>query len=262
MQPVKPFSELLVRLWRCISNRRQKQFGLLLILMVLTSFAEILSIGAVLPFLGMLTSPGLVFEHPAIQPFVSALGLTSHEQLSLPLTVLFSVAAVTAGVMRLLLLWSSGRLSFASGAELSLSLYRRTLYQPYAIHITRNSSEVIDGILTKVWGLIYGVILPILSLVSAGIMLIAILIALLYVSPLVALAAFGGFGLIYASVIKLTRNRLMVNSQVISIASPQLVKSLQEGLGGIRDVLIDGSQATYCEIYQSADRPADWYISQ
>jgi ATP-binding cassette subfamily B protein len=30
---------------------------------------------------------------------------------------------------------------------------------------------------------------------------------------------------------------------------------LQEGLGGIRDVLIDGSQATYCEAYRAADHP-------
>jgi hypothetical protein len=30
---------------------------------------------------------------------------------------------------------------------------------------------------------------------------------------------------------------------------------LQEGLGGIRDVLLDGSQAAYCQIYRSADLP-------
>lgn len=33
------------------------------------------------------------------------------------------------------------------------------------------------------------------------------------------------------------------------------MKALQEGLGGIRDVLIDGTQAVYCEIYRSADLP-------
>ena len=37
--------------------------------------------------------------------------------------------------------------------------------------------------------------------------------------------------------------------------STQMIKSLQEGLGGIRDVLIDGSQEFYCKLYQSADLP-------
>jgi ATP-binding cassette subfamily B protein len=34
-----------------------------------------------------------------------------------------------------------------------------------------------------------------------------------------------------------------------------MVKSLQEGLGGIRDVLIDGTQQFYCQIYRNADLP-------
>jgi ATP-binding cassette, subfamily B, bacterial PglK len=34
-----------------------------------------------------------------------------------------------------------------------------------------------------------------------------------------------------------------------------VVKALQEGLGGIRDVLLDGTQPAYCHIYQRADAP-------
>ena len=57
-----PITQLLKRLWHHISPRRRGQFGLLMVLMLLASFAEILSIGAVLPFLGVLTVPERVFE--------------------------------------------------------------------------------------------------------------------------------------------------------------------------------------------------------
>jgi ATP-binding cassette subfamily B protein len=160
-----------------------------------------------------------------------------------------------AGVMRLLLLWASTRLSFAIGADLGISIYRRTLYQPYAVHVARNSSEVISGISGKANGVIYSIILPVLTLISAGIMLSAILMALLSVEPLIALVAFGGFGLIYMVIIRLTRKQLLTDSQCMARESVQVIKSLQEGLGGIRDVLIDGSQATYCQIYRNADLP-------
>ena len=86
-------------------------------------------------------------------------------------------------------------------------------------------------------------------------MLIAILVALLKVDPIIAFASFGGFGLIYASIIGLTRKQLLADSQSVAYESTQVIKSLQEGLGGIRDVLIDGSQATYCQIYRNADLP-------
>ena len=253
MHPTQPIISLLRRLWHHIGPRRQKQFGLLLVLMLLASFAEILSIGAVLPFLGVLTAPERVFAHVAAQPIIKALGLTAPEQLLLPLTIIFGAAALGAGVMRLLLLWASTRLSFATGADLGISIYRRTLYQPYAVHCARNSSEVISGIAGKANSVIYSIILPVLTLISASVMLITILIALLSVEPVIALVAFGGFGLIYAFIIRLTRKKLLTDSQCMARESVQVIKSLQEGLGGIRDVLIDGSQATYCQVYRNAD---------
>ena len=255
MHSTPNITTLLLRLWLHISPRRRAQFALLLVLMVSASFAEILSIGAVLPFIAVLTSPERIFRLPAAQPFIQAAGITSATQLLLPLTITFGVAALLSGAMRLLLLWVSTRLSFATGADLSISIYRRTLYQPYAVHVARNSSEVINGISTKANSVIYSIIVPLLTLISSSMMLLAILLALLTVDPVIALAAFGGFGLIYAGIIKLTQKQQLLNSQCIARESTQVIKSLQEGLGGIRDVLIDGSQAAYCQIYRNADHP-------
>jgi ATP-binding cassette subfamily B protein len=253
--PSQQLTTLLYRLWCHINPRRRVQFGLLLLLMLLASFAEILSIGAVLPFLGVLTAPERVFEHPAAQPLIKALSLASPEHLVLPITIAFAVAALLTGVARLLLLWMNTRLSFAVGAELSISIYRRTLYQPYSLHCSRNSSEVIDGISVKVNMVIRNIILPTLTLISANVMLIVSFISLVALEPFIALASFGSFGLIYFALIRLTRKKLFDNSQRIALESSQVIKSLQEGLGGIRDVLLDGSQATYCQIYRDADLP-------
>ena len=255
MQINQPIGILLKRLWHHINPRRRGQFMLLLVLMLIASFAEIISIGAVLPFLGVLTVPERIFEHAAAQPIIQTLGITMPAQLLLPLTVAFSLAALIAGTMRLLLLWATTRLSFATGADLSISIYRRTLFQPYAVHCARNSSEVINGISGKANGVIYSIIVPALTLINSSVMLIAILIALLVVEPVIALVAFGGFGLIYGFIIRLTRKQLLANSQRIARESSHVIKSLQEGLGGIRDVLIDGSQTTYCQIYSNADLP-------
>ena len=251
----QPITTLLRRLWHHISPRRRGQFGLLLILMLLTSFAEMISIGAVFPFLGVLSAPESVFAHSVAQPVIQKLGLTEPEQLLLPLTIAFGSAALIAGVMRLSLLWVSTWLAFSTGADLSIRIYRRTLYQPYAVHCARNSSEVISGISSKIDGVIYSVIMPTLIIISSGVMLITIFSLLLLVDPVIALVAFLGFGLIYILIIRLTRQKLIMNSQRIARESVQVIKSLQEGLGGIRDVLIDASQDRYCQIYRDSDLP-------
>ena len=251
--PNPTLPQLLARLWPHISSRRRGQFGFLLVLMLIASFAEIVSIGAILPFLAVLTTPERVFEHSLAQPFIQILGLTEPAQLLLPLTITFGLAAVVAGAMRLWLLWVSTRLSYATGADLSISIYRRTLYQPYEIHVARNSSGVINGIWSKAKHVIGGVIVPVLTLISASIMLTVILIAMLSVEPLISLATFVGFGLIYVSIIRITRIKKIRDSKTMARESTQAFKSLQEGLGGIRDVLIDGSQEAYCNIYRKAD---------
>ena len=247
-------TQLLRRLWPHISLRRRGQFGLLLVLMLLVSLGEMLSIGAVLPFLGVLTAPERVFTHPFAQPIIRILELSSPDQLLLPITIALGVIAIVAGALRLVLLWSSTRLSYATGADLSISIYRRTLYQPYSIHVARNSSEVINAITGKAASII-GIIMMVLNLIASCFMLAAILAALLSIEPVMAVVSFLGFGLIYFVVIKITRKRLLNNSRIIAHESTRVIKALQEGLGGIRDVLIDGSQATYCQIYQESDFP-------
>lgn len=244
---------LIIRLWSNISSRRLLHYALLLVLMVLASFAEILSLGAVVPFLAVLTAPERIFRNPAAQWFVKALALTSSDQLLLPLTIGFAMAALVAGVMRLMLLRASTHLSFATGADLSISIYRRTLYQPFAVHIARNSSEVINGISSKINVVIFNIIFPVVTLISSIILLAGILITLVTINPVIALYAFAGFGLIYGVIITITHRRQLINSREIADESTNVIKSLQEGLGGIRDILIDGSQETYCKIHHNAE---------
>jgi len=245
--------ELLHRLWNHFSVRRKGQFGLLLGLMILASFAEILSIGSILPFLAVLTDPNSIFTMPLIQPAIQFMGITTSQGLLLPLTLVFCICAILAATIRLILLRTSLFLSAAAGSDIGYDMYQRTLYQPYAVHVSRNTSEIIDGISIKSTAIANGVVMPILYIISSSIMVVLITTALLFFAPGTTLIAFSIFGLIYFAVIKFTRKQLLIDSKHIATESIHVIKSLQEGLGGIRDVLLDGTQNTFCQIYRRSD---------
>ncbi|MDC0077703.1 ABC transporter ATP-binding protein/permease [Deltaproteobacteria bacterium] len=223
--------------------------------MIIASISEVVSIGAILPFIGALISPEQVFQHHLMQPIIFYLELTTPNQLKLPLTIAFILSALFAGAIRLILLYVTTRLSFAAGSDLSLNIYRRTLYQDYSIHLGRNSSEVINGIISKTNTVIGGVINPVLILVSSIFIMTGIVVTLFAINIFVALTSIFGFGILYWGVIIYTRQRLKENSNCIANQSTQMIKSIQEGLGGIRDVLIDGSQDFYYKLYRNADLP-------
>lgn len=256
--PTGKLAKLLLRLWRHLGRRRQRQFWLLFILMLIGAFAEIFSLGAVLPFLGVLANPDRVFAYPMVAEVSSFFGITTAAGLVLPLTVVFALATLIAGGIRLLLMWVSARLAFATGADISTEVYRRTLYQPYRIHLERNSSEVINGIIGKTNIVAYSVLLPLMTLLSGAVVLAAITLALLAIDAMVTTVAAVGFGVSYMAMTWFFRRRLQSNSQVIAQKSTQMLKALQEGLGGIRDVLLDGTQPLYCDIYRQADRQLRW----
>jgi ABC-type multidrug transport system fused ATPase/permease subunit len=243
----------LERLWHHIPSLRKRQFVWVLVLMILASFAEMLSIGAVLPFLAVLTNPSKIFENPSLKPLIHLLQIDSPNGLLFPLTIFFAIAVVLAAFMRLALLKRSLAFSFATGSDLGFSIYRRTLYQPYAVHVSRNTSQLIDGITSKTTLVTDGILMPLLYIASSLVMMIVIISTLLLIAPGTTLAAFGSFAFIYIFIGRMTRKRLTKNSQYIAQESTVVIKSLQEGLGGIRDVLIDGTQEGYCQIYKRSD---------
>jgi ABC-type multidrug transport system fused ATPase/permease subunit len=218
------------------------------------SLAEMVNVGLVVPFLVAISDPESLFNYPSVGSIAELIGLDNANQILLAITVLFGVAIALAGGVRLLLLWSTTKLSNAIGAELSIEIYRRTLFQSYAAHVARNSSEVISAIMAKTNHVI-AIIMHVLALIGAAVMLVAIVAALLVVDTVIALVAIGGFGFIYALIIRLTKSRLRRNSQCSARKATRVVKVLQEGLGGIRDIILDGNQNAYCQAYQAADLP-------
>ena len=242
---------LLTQLFRHISRRRRYQFMLMFGLTLASSIAEVVSLGAVLPFIGILTQPEKVFNSPLMVGVVQALGIASAADLVLPLTAAFALVAIVAAGLRLLLLWVSIRLANVTGTDLSIEVYRRTLYQPYRVHVARNSSEIISGITQKV-GAATSILMSIVTIATSMVLFTAILLTLFAIDPMVATVAVMSFGISYGIIVLKTRQQLVRNSQCIVQEQTQVVKALQEGLGAIRDILLDGAQAVYSGVYRKA----------
>ena len=162
--------QLLIQLWYCLSRRRRLQLGALLLVMLASSAAEVLSLAAVLPFLAVLTNSEELWNQPLVLQWAPRLGIDSAEALLLPITIAFAAAALAAGAIRLLNLWLNGRLAAAIGSDLSCESYRRTLYQPYVVHVERNSSELIASVSGDLQRVISLVLNPLLLLLSSGLM--------------------------------------------------------------------------------------------
>jgi ABC-type multidrug transport system fused ATPase/permease subunit len=246
---------LLKSLWKHINHKRRLQICGLFILMVITSLSEAVSMGAVMPFLSTLIDPEKVFNYKLLQPIIEVLKITKSNDLLFPLTVIFVITVTLSAMLRITFLWLQTRVSYAIGSDLSIDIYKRNLYQPYSTHISRNTSEIIAVILDKANSVVHNTISPILIIANASFMLIVIMAVLVAIKPLIAISVFGGCGAIYTIIILFTKQKLKEFGETMAVGNANVVKAIQEGLGGIRDVLIDGTQSAYCDVYSKADVP-------
>ena len=248
-------TKLFFQLWRHLHSRRKKQFIFVTALMVVSAFAEVATLGAVIPFITVLVDPERVFSYGLVADLAPLVGADEPGDLVLPLALVFVVGAILAAAIRLVVLWSSTRLAMVTGADLSAEAYERTLYQPYATHIGRNTSSVTSGVIYKVEAVVWGLFMPVQTVIGSLLTMVTVSVALVFIDPVVAVIAMAGFGSSYVLTTKIFSRRLDHNSQRISREQTQVLKAIQEGIGGIRDVLIDGTQNVFLNQFRRADRP-------
>lgn len=246
--------QLLRDVYAQLTPRRRWQMLMVLLLMVVGAAAELFTMGAILPFLALLTQPDMAALPPVaartlqriadwwgIAPLLAASGL-------------FAALAAVAAVLRLLLTWASSRFVFAVGADLGEEVYRRILQQPYSYHLQHNSSETLAGV-GKVSILVMGFLTPAMQLLIASVMAVVLLVGMLLVNVQVALMAGLTFGGLYFFINRWAKRQLRRNGQVISAAEAQKIKAIQEGVGAIRDVILDGNHQVYVATFAASDRP-------
>lgn len=239
-----------LRLWGHFSKRRKFQLLMLVALMVITSVAEILNIGSVMPFISSLVAPETILNNQYLQPLLRKYSIDEPTMLIIPAAFVCISAIVITNLLRTALLWGSTKLSSAIGFDLSLAAFKNVLHQPYLNHIARNSSQISADI-GKVSAIVL-IVNTIFTLVGSLVILIPVLFAIFWINPLMAFIFFGGIGSIYLLIVLVTRRALLESGRIFADESTKSGKVIHEGLGAIRDILLDGAQEVYCKEFYKA----------
>jgi ATP-binding cassette, subfamily B, bacterial PglK len=245
-------STAMLLLFRHFSPARRRAFAPLMVLMLAGAVAEVVTIGAIVPFLAIIAAPTGAPGHGVASSLLGFLGVGDPARAVYAVTGLFALAALAAAGLRLALLWASNRFVYGISYELGVKLYADTLLQPYAYHTQRNSSEIVATI-NKVQVVTNNVLLPLMQGAISAVIGLFIVGGLVAIDPVVALAAGAGFAAIYFIASVTARKRLRRNGGLIARAQTWRVQTMQEGLGGIRDVLLDRSQPVFVETYAQAE---------
>jgi ABC-type multidrug transport system fused ATPase/permease subunit len=248
------YLQLLSNLWKEFPSKRKREFFFFLGAMFLASCSEVISIGAVIPFLTILTTPDTLISINDFFGIFQLFDFINKENRNLMITIVFCIASTIACITRLYLLRIQINLSFNAGADIANKIFINSLDRPYSYHIYTNSNEIISGILTKSDTIIFHIILPCLTLISSITISIFIVAFLVSISPTLTFTIFVVFVFVYGAIAFITKSKLKANSLLTSKYNTLLLKILQESFRGIRELFLYNAKDIFLASFKDSDR--------
>src|SRR5215213_1780748 len=240
-------------LWRNIFTRRRRVQGVLVGIFILVGgLAELVTIGAVIPLLAVFANPGGLSSDTRLGYMLSQLGLEPGHYSLATMGAVFCVVAIVAATVRIALAWLTQKYVFRIGHDIGVALYERMLHQPYSFHIRVNSSRIISNV-ENIQRLLRQTFLPLSQALMGLTIGLFIIGALIVISPKISAIALVGFGSIYLLISLVLRPSLRRNAVIIADTNRSRVQAVQEGLGGIRDVLLDNAQKVHLRKFAKID---------
>ncbi len=222
---------------------------MLLVALVIAAGLETIGVGLVMPFIGLVTQPGIIEQNPIFGRIQGALGAENHSQLLTRVGLLLLAYYVLKNGFLAALVYAQNRFIYGQMHRLAARLLSTYLFAPYVFHLERNSAELQRNLNTNIPTMLTFVVAQSFILISDVLVVTLLSAFLIVVSPvasLVAMTVFSGVGFVYIRVIQ-RRTQELGRQEQRSFA--EMVKWVNQGLGALKEVRVRGIEGFFLARY-------------
>lgn len=232
-------------IWRILTRHERRRLFQILGLMLLGTVFETFSLVLVVPVVGLLTKPNYLDRFPALDDF---LGNPTDAQFVL-MAMLFLVAIyLFKSIFLIWSLWVQRGFSNSVTTRIGKKLFENYLRQPYSFHLYQNSSLLIRNSQNSS-ALMSGTIDPALTILADTLVTVGLFALLLVLEPrgtIVTIAVFGAAAWLFR---RFTNQRIRRWGEAQNFHKGMILKHLQQGFGGVKDVKVLGREDHFVSQY-------------
>lgn len=233
-------------IWQSLLTREKWRLALIWSLIVIGMILETMSLGLVIPLIGLLSDDEYVRNIPLFGRSLTE--FSANAVLLIMMGILVSVFVVKA-VFTFVSVAVQKRFSFETSVRLCQLTFETYLRQPYGFHLQQNSSTLVRNI-ENARLLIAGGLDPFLVLLTDG------LIALGLFALMVAVEPVGTVGVLILLSISVfvfqvcTRKSLKSWGVARKVHAGKVLQHLQQGIHGVKDIKILGRESKFLKDHQ------------
>lgn len=246
--------KMIRELFSLLNSRQRKQFYILQVLVVIMAFTELVGIASIAPFMALVGDISLIEKKGIYSTLYQFSGLNNPMDFLFysGLFVLFTLAFST--IISMFTVWRLSLFGARVGVEIADQLYVHYMQQNWLFHTSSSSAQLTKQISTEAMRVTGGIIQPLMQMNAKVVLVIFITLTILMLDPVIALAGLMMFLGAYFFLYALVKKHLQKNGQNLSHVSTERFRLMNEGFGGIKDVLLLNRHHDFVERFQKTGR--------
>jgi ATP-binding cassette, subfamily B, bacterial PglK len=244
--------KLIKQLFILLTLSQRKRFYTLQILVVLMAFIEIVSVASIIPFMALVGDIGQLQQDTIIAQVYQASGITSESLFVFLLGVGVLVMLFISAIISMLTTWRLSIFATKIGAEISARLYTYYLKKSWLFHASGSSAQLTKKITIEAGRVSGGIVMPLLQMNARIVLALFMGLTIFVYDSKVAIIGLVVFAIAYFIIFKVVRVRLQRNGRVVSQMNEQRFRLMNEGFGGIKDVLLLGRDSHFIKRFNQA----------
>ena len=235
-----------------MSPGERHRFWMLVAITFVLTLLEVGSVISILPFLRLLSDPGLIETTPILNWLYTAGGFETDRSFLIWVGLGVFTITVAGLALKMITIWLTTRFALMRSYSFSAKLLTGYLHQPYEWFLSRHSSDLGSAILAEVDKVVVEALLPAMRIIPETFTILLLIGALCLMEPQIALGGavlLGGFySLVFIAVrrvmTRIGKTRLAMNKTRFHV--------VQEAMGGVKELKIMGLEQGFLGRFRAA----------
>ncbi|WP_298807459.1 ABC transporter ATP-binding protein [uncultured Psychrobacter sp.] len=226
------------QLFSLLTDKQLKQFYTLQVLVVIMAFTELLGIASIAPFMALVGDISILETNSIFAELYQISGLNDPMDFLFYAGLTVLVMLTLSTVISMFTIWKLSIFGARIGTEIANRLYTYYMQQSWQFHASGSSAQLTKQVSTEAARISNGIIQPLVQMNAKLVLALFISISIIIYDPVIAVLGLFIFSLAYLLLYRLVRKKLVSNGQKLSEVSTQRFRLMNEGFGGIKDVLL------------------------
>ena len=245
-----------------VFDRKQKlNLVYVTIIIFLQSFAELLGVSVILPFINAVVAPETLLEEKPIRWAYDFFGMESTGELIIYLAVLIIIVYILKNLFLIYVYELQYKFAYYGKKQMQNELMRYYIGKDYTFFLNVNSSELIRNINTDP-EMFYTAVQNALQLLSELCVSVIIVVFLLFTDVTITLGVAVSVGIMFLLMIKGLRRVLARYGDERRVYSANMFKCMQQAFGGIKEIKIANRESYFQNDFEKQNEVYTHVIKQ